>query len=128
MLTEHETQIRVRYSETDRMGFVYHPQYFTYFEIGRTELLRASGGNYREMEEAGLLVVVVKAQCRYRRPACYDDLLTVRTVISRVSAVKIEHQYTILRGEERLVEAELTLAIVDREGRVQPVPDWWTRP
>ena len=69
MLNQHETQIRVRYQETDAQGRVHHANYFTYFEIGRTELLRAAGGNYRKMEEGGLLVVVVKAECRFRRPA-----------------------------------------------------------
>ena len=57
MLTEHQIEIRVRYNETDSMGFVHHANYFTYFELGRTELLRASGGNYRRMEESGLLVL-----------------------------------------------------------------------
>ena len=107
------------------MGFVHHAHYLTYFEIGRTELLRASGGNYRLMEEDGLLVVVVKAECRYHRPARYDDLLTLRTVIARVSAAKIEHDYRLCRGDELLVEGHVTLAIVNREGQVQRIPDEW---
>ena len=86
MLREHEITIRVRYQETDPMGFLHHGYYFTYFEIGRTELLRASGGNYRKMEEEGLLAVVVHAECRFRRPARYDDLfLTLRTKILRIT-------------------------------------------
>ncbi len=125
MLKEHEIQLRVRYNETDPMGFVHHAHYLTYFEIGRTELLRASGGNYRQMEEDGLLVVVVKVECRYHRPARYDDLLTLRTVIARVTAAKIEHHYLLRRGDELLVEARVTLAIVNREGQVQRVPDEW---
>jgi acyl-CoA thioester hydrolase len=125
MLREHEIQLRVRYNETDPMGFVHHAHYLTYFEIGRTELLRASGGNYRQMEEEGLLVVVVKAECRYHRPARYDDLLTLRTVIDRVSAAKIEHHYRLLREDELLVEGRVTLAIVNREGQVQRVPEEW---
>jgi len=124
MLTEHEIQIRVRYKETDPMGRVHHANYFTYFEMGRTELLRASGGNYRQMEEAGLLVVVVKAECRYHGGACYDDLLTIRTIVKRITSAKIEHEYLVLRGSERLVTGHVTLAMVDRDGNVQKIPDW----
>ena len=124
MIDQHETQIRVRYQETDPMGFLHHAQYFTYFEIGRTELLRAAGGNYREMEEQGLLIVVVKAECRYRRPARYDDLLTVRTTVTRITPVKIEHEYLLLRGDERLAVGHVTLAVIDREGKVRRVPEW----
>jgi len=121
---ENEIQVRVRYNETDPMGFLHHAHYFVYFEMGRTELLRAAGGNYRKMEEAGLLVVVVKADCRYRRPARYDDLLRVRTTVTRVSAAKIEHEYHVFRGEELLAIGHTVLAVMDRSGKVQPVPDW----
>jgi acyl-CoA thioester hydrolase len=121
---ENEIQIRVRYNETDPMGFLHHAHYFVYFEMGRTELLRAAGGNYREMEEAGFLVVVVKADCRYHRPARYDDLLRVRTKVTRVSAAKIEHEYRVFRGEELVAIGHTVLAIVDRSGKVRPVPDW----
>ena len=124
MLTEHQIEIRVRYNETDSMGFVHHANYFTYFELGRTELLRASGGNYRRMEESGLLVVVVRASCKYQRPAKYDDLLTIKTKISRITAAKIEHEYQVFRGEEQLAQAQVTLAVVNRAGAVQRVPEW----
>ena len=127
MIEQHETQIRVRYQETDPMGFLHHAQYFTYFEIGRTEWLRAAGGNYREMEEQGRLIVVVKAECRYRRPAQYDDLLTVHTTVKRVTAVKIEHEYLLLRGDERLAVGHVTLAVIDRSGKVCRVPEWMER-
>lgn len=124
MLREHEITIRVRYQETDPMGFLHHGYYFTYFEVGRTELLRASGGNYRKMEEEGLLAVVVHAECRFRRPARYDDLLTLRTKIVRITPAKIEHEYRLLRGEELLAVGHVTLALVDRQGNVQRVPEW----
>ncbi len=123
MLAEHEIEVRVRYNETDPMGLLHHANYFAYFEMGRTELLRASGGNYRRMEEQGLFVVVVKADCRYHRPARYDDLLKVRTKLSRISAAKIEHEYRVFRGEELLAVGHVLLAIVDRHGNVQPVPE-----
>ena len=126
MLKQHEIELRVRYKETDPMGFLHHSNYFTYFEIGRTELLRAAGGNYRKMEEDGLFVVVVKAECRYRRPAHYDDLLRLRTTITRVTQAKIEHEYELFRDDELLALGHITLAVVDRNGRVQPVPEWMT--
>jgi acyl-CoA thioester hydrolase len=122
-LLEHEIELRVRYQECDPMGFLHHAYYFTYFELGRTELLRAAGGNYRKMEEEGSLVVVVKTQCRYHRPARYDDLVRVR-----VTAAKIEHEYRILRGEELLAVGEATLAVINRAGQVQMTPEWMRSP
>lgn len=124
MLRQHEIDLRVRYQETDPMGFLHHANYFTYFEIGRTELLRAAGGNYRQMEADGMLVVVVKAECRFRSPARYDDLLRLRTTITRVTQAKIEHQYELFRDGECLAIGNVTLACLDRSGRVQPVPEW----
>ena len=84
-ITFHETTIRVRYSETDAMGLLHHSNYLTYFEVGRTELFRAQGGNYRRMEELGLYFVVVSIAVRFRRPARYDDVLTLRTTIKRIA-------------------------------------------
>ena len=124
MFRQHEIEIRVRYQETDPMGFLHHANYFTYFEIGRTELLRAAGGNYRKMEQEGLFVVVVKAECRFRRPARYDDLLRIRTTVARVTFVKIEHEYEVFRDGEQLAVGRVTLAVVDRDGKVRRVPDW----
>ncbi len=121
-MREHTIELRVRYDEVDPMGFVHHSNYLRYFEIGRTELLRASGGCYREMETAGQLVVVVRIDCRYRNPAKYDDLIQVKTRIEKVTAGKIIHGYVISRNETTLVEATVTLAVIDRSGRVQRVP------
>ncbi len=124
MLSEHEIEIRVRYPETDPMGFLHHATYLTYFEIGRTELLRAGGGNYREMEQREQFVVVVRAECRYRRPARYDDLLRLRTTVTRVTSAKIEHEYHLFRDEEQLAVGHVTLAILDRQGNVCRIPEW----
>ncbi len=107
------------------MGFLHHACYFAYFEIGRTELLRASGGNYRQMEEEGMLVVVVRAECRFHRPARYDDILRLRTTIARVTPAKIEHEYRLFRQEELLAIGNVTLAVIDREGKVQRVPEYF---
>ncbi len=123
MITEHSIQIRVRYSETDAMGFLHHSNYLSYFEVGRTELFRALGGNYRRMEELGLYFVVARIEVRYRRPARYDDLLTLETAISRVTPAKLQHHYRILRGDELLTEADSVLACVNGQGEVQRIPE-----
>ncbi len=122
-----ETQIRVRYDEADPMGFVHHANYLRYFEYCRTEALRAGGGSYREVEEAGVMIVVVRADVRYRRPARYDDLLTIRLELGKVSRAKIQHKYELSCGGELLNEADLTLAAINSEGKVQPIPEWATR-
>lgn len=124
MVDEQEIQIRVRYQETDAMGVLHHANYFTYFEIGRTELLRYNGASYRDLENSGLLMVVVRISCRYHRPARYDDVLTLRTKLVRVTAGKIEHSYELHRGNERIAVAESTMACVDRNGMLQRVPRW----
>jgi acyl-CoA thioester hydrolase len=123
MLTEHEIELRVRYSETDAMGFLHHSRFFAYFEIGRTELFRAGGGDYRAMEDGGLLLVVVKAECKFRSPARYDDVVTLRTKIARVGPVKLEHDYELTRDGKLLATGHTVLGCVDREGVVQRIPD-----
>jgi acyl-CoA thioester hydrolase len=124
MIREHDIEIRVRYQETDAMGVLHHANYFTYFEIGRTELLRANGHHYRHVEEAGIFMVIVDVSCRYRRPARYDDVLRLRTRLMRATPAKIEHEYELFRGEELLAEARTLLACVDSTGRLVRVPDW----
>ncbi len=124
MLREHQVEMRVRYQHADPMGLLHHANYFTYFEIGRTELLRASGGNYRRMEEEGIYAVVVKAECVYHKPARYDDLLSIRTTVKRITPAKIEHEYQVTRDETCLATGHVVLALVDRNGEVIRVPDW----
>jgi acyl-CoA thioester hydrolase len=123
MLTEHEITVRVRYCETDAMGYLHHANFANYYEMGRTELLRAQGGDYRAIEESGLFLVVVKLDCRFHSPARYDDVLTLKTRVERVSAVKIEHSYQLFRDSQLLATASSVLACVDREGKVQRLPD-----
>lgn len=123
MQTEHEVELRVRYNETDAMGFLHHSRFFVYFEIGRTELFRAGGGNYRTMEESGLYFVVVKADCRFKAPARYDDVVMLKTRISRVGPVKLEHEYELRRDDTVLATGHTVLGCVDREGKAQRIPD-----
>jgi acyl-CoA thioester hydrolase len=119
-----EITIRVRYAETDRMGLLHHANYLVYFEQARTELLRSLGWSYRDLEDQGYLLVLTRADVRYRRPARYDDLLTVRTTLVRATLVKLVHRYEVSRDGALLAEGETTLGCVDREGRVQRLPDF----
>jgi acyl-CoA thioester hydrolase len=118
-----DIEIRVRYAECDPMGYLHHAKYFEYFEMGRTELLRRLGFRYRDLEEGGFLFVVVKAACSYRRPARYDDELTLHVEITRQTRARIDHAYRLYRDGLLLCEAETTLACVDRDGRIIPIPD-----
>ena len=122
-LSEHTTEIRVRYCETDAMGYLHHGEYANYFEVARTELLRHQGGCYRTLEERGYFLVVAELQTKFRRPARYDDVLCVSTRSAEVSAVKLVHEYRVTRDGELLTEGQTTLACVDRDGRIQRMPD-----
>jgi len=121
-LATHDTEIRVRYPECDPMGVAHHATYPIWFEIGRTEMLRARGGNYRDLEAEGVFLAVVRLEVRYRRPARYDDLLTLRTELRLAGPVKIEHSYSLFRDGELLAEASTTLACLDRDGRARVLP------
>ena len=121
--TSCELTIRVRYAESDPMGFLHHSKYFEYFEMGRTELLRRAGFAYRDLEAAGVLFAVAKVQCRFRAPAHYDDELVLTTRIERMTRARIDHAYVLKRGETVLCEASTTLACINPEGRIIPIPD-----
>jgi acyl-CoA thioester hydrolase len=123
MLTEHQITFRVRYPETDGMGVVHHSRYFQYLEMGRIELLRASGISYAQLEMEGILFVVVKVECRYKAPARFDDELTLMTRVARKTHVRIDHQYVLKRGETVIAEAATTIACVDRQGALRVIPE-----
>jgi acyl-CoA thioester hydrolase len=123
MSLSHEISFRVRYAETDRMGLLHHANYIVYFEMGRTELLRERGISYRDIEDSGHLLVVIEVGCKFKRPAYYDDLLTLRTTVERVTHVKIVHRYEVFRDGVLLAEGHSTLACVDRGGKPQALPE-----
>ena len=122
MLTQHDIQIRVRYQETDGQGRLHHANYFTYFEMGRTELLRAAGFTYREFEAAGLMLVVAEITCRFLAPANYDDLLTLRTTTTAARGARVTHEYQVSRGDVLLATGRSVVACVNRDGRVTRLP------
>ena len=121
--TSCEITIRVRYAECDPMGVLHHSRYFEYFEMARTELLRQAGARYRDLEERGVLFVVARAECRFRRPARYDDELLLKVEVARMTKARIDHKYELYRDGLLLCEASTVLACVDREGRIIPIPD-----
>ncbi|HXI13685.1 MAG TPA: thioesterase family protein [Thermoanaerobaculia bacterium] len=98
-----ESRIRVRYKETDQMGIAHHANYITWFEVGRTDLCRAMGVPYREIEARGLLLVVTEVSCRYRSPFRYDDEVIVTTRLGRVSSRSMTFLYA-LSGEGESTE------------------------
>lgn len=122
----HEVEVRVRYQETDGQRRVHHANYLTWFEIGRTEFLRSLGYTYRAFEEAGLYMVVSDATVKYRAPAEYDDLLTVRTRVEKVGSAHIRHAYEVIRSTQILATGTTTVVCVDPEGRIRRLPDWLT--
>ncbi len=123
-MTSGEITLRVRYAETDRMGLLHHANYLIYFEQGRTELLRFNGLSYKDLEDQGYLLVLTKIEVRYRWPAHYDDLLTLKTTTVRTTTVRIDHRYELFCEGRLLAEGASTLACVDRDGRPQALPDF----
>jgi len=119
-----EIAVRVRYAETDQMGIVYHSHYAVWFEIGRTEFCRAAGLPYRGLEEAGIRIPVIGLQCKYRRPARYDDDLTVRTTLPELLARGLRFDYEVVDREGNLMADGSTRHIfADRNGKLRRAPD-----
>lgn len=122
----HEFKVRVRYAETDQMGVVYHGNYAQYFEMGRVEWLRNLGLSYSVMEKQGVMLPVVSLTMNYKKPARYDDLLTVRTIFKKQEGVKIEFDYEIYNeAAELLTIGNSILVFVDmKTGRPVTPPDY----
>ena len=119
------SRVRVRYAETDKMGVVYYANYLVWFEVGRTDLLRESGWDYREMEKEGYALPVIEAHCTYREPARYDDVLDVRTTGMLLSPVRVQFTYEIVRASDAAMLATGTTihATLDRAGRPCKLPE-----
>ena len=117
MVFSGQTTLRVRFEETDKMGIGYHSNYLIWFEVGRTELFRNIGIPYTAFEEQGIGLVVVEANCRYKRPAQYDDSLTIETVLEELSSRKVTFVYRVLRDEVVLCEGNTVHLFVNQEGK-----------
>ena len=126
----HETLLRVRYAETDKMGIVYYANYLVWFEIGRTDYCRARGFSYRDMEESeDAFLVVAEAYCRYKAPAYYDDELIVRTHITELRKRSLRFGYEIVRASNGQVvaEGETGHVVTDSSGRVRSFPEGYAQ-
>ena len=122
----YETQIRVRYAETDKMGIVHHSNYLVWFELGRSEFCRARGFSYKEMEEKdNALMVVAEAYCRYKSPAYYEDVLTLRTKVAEIRSRSIRFIYEIYRPSDQilLAEGETLHLVTDENKKVRSLPE-----
>jgi acyl-CoA thioester hydrolase len=122
----HETEVRVRYAETDQMGIAHHSNYLIWFEAGRSDLCRARGFSYKEMEEkAGALMVVAESYVRYKSPAFYEDVLSVRTTISEIRSRSIRFSYEIHRKSDDtlIAEGETLHLVTDKYQKVMTIPE-----
>ncbi len=124
-----ETRIRVRYSETDQMGYVYYGNYPAYYEVGRAEAMRELGMTYREMEAQGVMMPIASMQLKYIRPAFYDDLLTVRTTVKELPVSRMHFYYEVFNKKNKLLNTgETVLAFVNmKSGRPCAAPEWFVK-
>lgn len=126
----HESFLRVRYSETDKMGIAYYANYLVWFEIGRTEFCRARGFSYRDMEENDdAFLVVAETYCRYKAPAYYDDELVIRTHITELRRRSLRFGYEIVRAADGkiIAEGETGHVVTDSAGRVRSFPEGYAQ-
>ncbi|HEC01994.1 MAG TPA: acyl-CoA thioesterase [Phycisphaerales bacterium] len=124
-IESHTITVVPRYAETDQAGVIHHSVYPVWFEMGRTELLRANGLAYKDLEEAGVFFVVARLSIKYRRPAMYDEQLTLETTCSAVTASRVEHTYKLMRNDGLiLAEGDSTLACVNSQGKIRRVPEF----
>lgn len=124
----HETDVRVRYAETDQMGIVHHANYLVWFETGRSDLCRSRGFSYKQMEdEDNALMVVAESYVRYKSPAYYEDVLTVRTKVSEIRSRSLRFHYEIFRSADQTIiaEGETLHLVTDREKKVMKIPEFY---
>ena len=119
----HETEIRVRYQETDNMGVVYYANYLVWFEVARTEYLRALGITYRELEKDGFYLMVAEVNCKYRSPARYDDIVRIQTWISEMKNSSLTFEYKISADERLLAAGSSVHVFTNKAGKPVRMPE-----
>ncbi|HEY0900431.1 MAG TPA: thioesterase family protein [Sphingobacteriaceae bacterium] len=113
-MLEHSTKIRVRYGETDQMGYMYYGNYAQFYEVGRVEMLRSMGMTYKSMEAEGIMMPVLEMKCKYIKPALYDEEITVKVVVDKMPGVRMHFKYELFNEENELINiGETTLAFID---------------
>jgi acyl-CoA thioester hydrolase len=122
----HETEVRVRYAETDQMGIAHHSNYLIWFEAGRSDLCRSRGFSYKEMEEKdNALMVVAESYVRYKSPAFYEDVLSIQTTVSEIRSRSIRFSYEIHRRSDNtlIAEGETLHLVTDKQQKVRTIPE-----
>jgi acyl-CoA thioester hydrolase len=107
----HETKIRVRYSETDQMGYVYNGNYATYYEIGRTEMLKSLGMNYKKMEESGVMLPLLEMKSKFIKPAYYDQEITIKTIVKELPGIRMNFEYELYNEDQELINIGSTTLV-----------------
>jgi acyl-CoA thioester hydrolase len=126
----HETKIRVRYSETDQMGYVYNGNYAQYYEVGRVEMLRSLGMSYQSMENTGVMMPLLELKCKFIKPAYYDQEITIKTIVSKLPGVRILFDYELFNEAGELINlGHTTLVFFDMEKKkpCSPPDDFMSR-
>jgi len=108
---EHSTKIRVRYGETDQMGYMYYGNYAEFYEVGRVEMLRSLGLTYSGMEESGIKMPVMELHCKYLKPALYDEEITVRVIMDKMPGIRIHFRYELFNWKQELINTGDTLLV-----------------
>ena len=108
---EHATKVRVRYGETDQMGYMYYGNYAQFYEVGRVEMLRSLGLTYSGMEQSGIMMPVMEMSCKYLKPALYDEEITVKVIMKKMPGVKIQFFYELYNEKEELINLGETLLV-----------------
>jgi acyl-CoA thioester hydrolase len=108
---EHSTKLRVRYGETDQMGYMYYGNYAEFYEVGRVEMLRSLGLTYSGMEESGIKMPVVELKCKYLKPALYDEEITIKVIMDKMPGIRIHFRYELFNEKEELINTGETLLV-----------------
>jgi acyl-CoA thioester hydrolase len=118
----HDTQLRIRYSETDQMGYCYYGNYAAFFEIGRVETLRSLGVSYKELEDKGIMLPVLSYEVKFIKPAYYDDLITIKTFIKKMPLARIDFDYEIYNENNVLLTTAHTSLVFIQSNSMKPCP------
>jgi len=116
----HSTKIRVRYADTDQMGYMYYGNYAEFYEVGRVEMLRSLGLTYRSMEESGIIMPVTELKCKYIKPALYDEEITVKVTMETMPSVRIHFRYELFNEKDELINTGETMLVFINQERNRP--------
>ena len=120
-MEKNKTTINPRYSETDQMGIIYHSNYFVWFEVGRTDLLKKHGLGYEKVEEIGIILPVIEVNCKYKSSAFYGDDLDIKTFIEKLTPTRIKFKYEVIRKHDKLLASGFTEHVFVDKNKKRPI-------